>query len=85
MDKQKLRKLLNAIKESGKPEPNTRQARIDPAWDGTLRPTVVFDGEEAASTKSYVYLSSYTPAPGDQIAMIKHGHSWVILGKIINS
>jgi hypothetical protein len=80
----KASKVIEIIADS-KPEPNTRQARINPAWDGSLRPTVVFDGETSATTKSYTYLSSYHPAPGDQVAMIRYGRSWVILGKIVNS
>jgi hypothetical protein len=80
----KASKLIQIIEDS-KPEPNTRQARINPSWDGSLRPTVVFDGETSATTKSYTYLSSYKPAPGDQVAMIRYGRSWVVLGKIVNS
>ena len=80
----KAGKVIELISSDEKPS-NTRKARINPSWDGTLRPSVIFDGETTATTKGYTYLSSYKPIPGDQVAMVKHGHSWIILGKIVNS
>jgi hypothetical protein len=81
----KASKIIEIISRDDHPSPNTRKARINPAWDGTLRPSVIFDGETSATTKGYTYLNSYTPAPGDVVAMVRHGHSWIILGKIVNS
>ena len=80
----KASKVIEIISSNEKPS-DTRKARINPAWDGTLRPSVIFDGETSATTKGYTYLNSYTPTPGDVVAMVKHGHSWIILGKIVNS
>ena len=82
-----LEEFINII-TGGEPQEQgfvTTQARIDPQWNGTLRPTVIFDGETSVGSKSYTYLSSYHPVPGDQVALVKLGHSWVILGKIVNS
>lgn len=47
------------------------------------RPTIVFDGEATASTKTYPYLSSYTPAANDRVLLLRVGHTWTILGKVI--
>lgn len=47
------------------------------------RPKVIFDGEQAASSRAYPYLASYTPAQGDRVELLLVGHTWVIQGKII--
>lgn len=47
------------------------------------RPTVTFDGESTASTKTYPYLSSYTPTAGHRVALIRAGHTWLILGRML--
>lgn len=47
------------------------------------RPTVQFDGESIASTKTYPYLGSYTPTAGDRVLLVRAGHTWVVLGEII--
>lgn len=60
-----------------------RKARISPAWDGTLRPPVVFDGEDSSTTRTFPYLASYSPAPGDVVLMVSVGHGWVIVDKIV--
>lgn len=44
--------------------------------------TVQIDGESAATTKKYTYLSSYTPAVNDRVLIAEVGGSYVILGKI---
>lgn len=54
-----------------------------PAGYTTGRPTILFDGESTASTKTYSYLGSYTPTIGDRVLLISAGTSWVILGKIV--
>jgi hypothetical protein len=45
------------------------------------RPTVIFDGEGTASTRTYLYLSSYVPAAGDRVLVAMVGRSGIILGK----
>jgi hypothetical protein len=45
------------------------------------RPTVIFDGEGAASSRVYPYLSSYAPAAGDRVLVAMVGHGGVVLGK----
>lgn len=47
------------------------------------RPTVQFDGESTASTRTYPYLASYTPAAGDRVLVAMVGHSGVVLGKVV--
>lgn len=47
------------------------------------RPTIQFDGESTASTKQYPYLSSYAPTAGHRVALIRAGHTWLILGRMI--
>ena len=47
------------------------------------RPTVQFDGEGAASTKTYPYLSSYAPAANHRVLLGKVGNGWVVLGRIV--
>lgn len=56
---------------------------IPSTYGGTGRPTVIFDGEDSASTKAYPYLSSYTPAADDRVALVKFGHTWLIIGAIV--
>jgi len=46
------------------------------------RPTITFDGESAASVRTYPYLSSYTPTAEDRVLIAVVGHSGVVLGKI---
>lgn len=47
------------------------------------RPTIIFDGETTASTRTYPYLSSYVPAANDRVLLIGAGNTWVVLGKVI--
>lgn len=47
------------------------------------RPTIVFDGEGAAGTRAYPYLSGYAPAPGDRVLVAMVGGGGVILGKVV--
>ena len=67
------------------------QGRDSPAFRlGTIpstytsgRPQVQFDGESAASTRTYPYLGSYTPAANDRVLVAMVGHGGIILGKVI--
>lgn len=47
------------------------------------RPTVKFDGETAAGTRTYTYLSSYTPVANDRVLVAIVGRGMVVLGKIL--
>ncbi|GAB6171986.1 hypothetical protein JCM15765_14640 [Paradesulfitobacterium aromaticivorans] len=47
------------------------------------RPQVQFDGESTTSTRTYPYLSSYTPAAGERVLVAMVGHGGVILGKVV--
>jgi len=64
---------------------STRVFRIGtiPASYTAGRPQVQFDGESSPSTKTYPYLSSYTPAAGDRVLIALVGNSGVVLGKIV--
>lgn len=59
-----------------------RIGRVDPDFKSG-RPSIVFSGETKASEKQYPYLSSYKPASGDKVLLVRVGKSYVILGKII--
>jgi hypothetical protein len=61
------------------PESNIRYGKVDPAYDGSGRPSLVFDGEVTATVKKYPYLSSYTPVANDRVMILKG----VIIGKIL--
>ena len=55
---------------------------------GTVRTTnnagiqLQLDDEETATTKRYKRLSSYTPAAGDRVLIVKISGTYVILGKV---
>lgn len=54
-----------------------------PAGYAGGRPQVQFDGESAASSRTYTYLASYTPAAGDRVLVAIVGHGAVVLGKVV--
>lgn len=56
--------------------------KIDPAYNGSGRPKVIFDGSTTVSSKAYPYLSSYTPQANDRVLLANIGGTHVILGKI---
>lgn len=43
--------------------------------------TIQFDGETSASSKKYLAVN-YTPVAGDRVALLRAGHSWIIIGKV---
>jgi hypothetical protein len=47
------------------------------------RPRVTFDGESAASSRMYPYMSQYVPMAEDRVLVALVGHGAVILGKIV--
>jgi len=49
----------------------------------TGKPKVLFDGEDAVSTKAYPYLSSYTPVANDRIMCLQKGSVIVVVSKVI--
>lgn len=57
--------------------------KIDPAYSGSGRPRVIFDGSTTVSSKTYPYLSSYTPQANDRVILANVGKTHVILGKIV--
>lgn len=59
-----------------------RLGKIDPAYSSG-RPRIVFDGETAASTKQYPYLSSYIPVAGDRVLLARVAGSYIVIGKVI--
>ena len=44
---------------------------------------VMFDGEGAASGRTYPYLSPYTPTVGDRVLLGQVGTTWVVLGAVL--
>lgn len=73
--------LLNLLTGAPETRVNFRLGTIPNTYTAG-RPTVIFDGEGAASTRTYPYLSSYVPAIGDRVLVATVGRSGVILGKI---
>ncbi|GAA4082757.1 hypothetical protein [Actinomadura miaoliensis] len=64
-----------------------RLGTIDPAyapatfWDGTL-PRVRFDGEATISGKMYPVVAPYWPQPGDRVALVPVGTTYLIIGAL---
>lgn len=53
-------------------------------WTNNGGVTVTIDGEEAPTTKKYMWLCSYLPQVGDRVLIEEIGGSYVILGKLTN-
>ena len=64
------------------PESPSALATVDAGYAGG-RPQLVFDGEDAASGRTYAYVSSYTPAAGDRVLLLRSGRTWVVIGKVV--
>ena len=47
------------------------------------RPTLQFDGESTVGSRTYPYLSSYTPSAGDRVLVALVNHGGCVVGKII--
>lgn len=74
-------KFLEIIR--GQPDKQTAfKLGTIPAGYTSGRPTIQFDGESSASTRTYPYLSSYTPTASDRVLVAMVGHSGVVLGKV---
>lgn len=59
-----------------------RLGTVDPAY-GSGRPKLTFDGESTLSGKAYPHLSSYAPAAGDRVLLLRAGRTWVVIGKVV--
>jgi hypothetical protein len=46
---------------------------------------VTIDGESTSTTKTYKFLSSYSPAVGDRVLIEELAGSYVVLGKITDT
>lgn len=60
--------------------PNKRLGSISAYAEGSLKISVILDGEDTAS--SYPFLDSYYPAIGDRVMLEKVGNTWVVMGSI---
>lgn len=74
--------FFEILQEGATDENLVKLGTIDPAYTSG-RPKIKFDNESAISSKSYPYFSSYTPIAGDRVMLIKAGHTWVVMSKII--
>lgn len=65
---------LRMFRGDRRQEPAHRLATIPPGYT-TGRPTLIFDGETAATVKTYNVAQGLTLAPGDQVlvAMVRNG------------
>ena len=53
------------------------------AWDPSAGTTLIFDGQQEATTKRFKRLvNGTTPAAGDRVLVARISGSYVILGKI---
>lgn len=64
-------------------EEQDRRLGTIPATYVSGRPKIIFDGEGAESTKTYPYLGSYTPQANDRVALLRFGHTWVVIGEVV--
>lgn len=74
--------FLGIIRGPDDKQPAFRLGTI-PASYTSGRPTVQFDGETTTSSRTWPYLSSYTPTANDRVLVSMVGHGGIILGKII--
>lgn len=81
-----LESVAGAMPDQSRP---LRLGTIDPAYvagsfPGTL-PRVTFDGEGTLSTRTFVCLSPYWPAPSDRVLLAPVGNTYVITGSVSSS
>lgn len=77
-----VEQLVAILDHTGTPQPSFRLATVDPDYSGG-RPRLVFDGETTVSTRTFPYLSSYTPVAGDRVLVAMVSRGAVVVGKII--
>lgn len=70
-------------KELADPNGVSAIIRFGTVTDATGRPRVQLDGEDAATTRRYPYLASYTPTVNDRVMLVRGGSTWVVVGKIV--
>jgi hypothetical protein len=75
--------FLSIIQGSDKNTPIDFRFGSIPADYASGRPKIQFDGESTVSTNTYPYLSSYAPAAGEKVLLVRVRNSWVILGKVL--
>lgn len=75
---ERIEEIKNFCSDTRKPY---RMAEVTSIING--RPMVRFYGELNPSLKKYKYLSSYHPAAGDMVLMVKIENTYVILGKAV--
>jgi hypothetical protein len=73
--------MMKAISAPAETGARVRLGTVDPSYVGG-NPKVTFDGEGALSGRGYAYLDSYLPWPGDRVALIEVGSTWLIVGSI---
>lgn len=53
------------------------------AFDSTAGISLTIDGESAATTKKYKYLSSYAPVVGDRVLILKMAGTYIVIGMML--
>jgi hypothetical protein len=62
---------------------NNSTIRFGTVTNATGRPQILLDGDDTPSGKRYPYLSSYVPAIGDRVLLIRdNGGTWIVAGKL---
>lgn len=73
--------MMKAISAPAETGARVRLGTVDSGYVGG-NPRVTFDGEGTLSGRGYAYLDSYLPFPGDRVALLEVGSTWLILGSI---
>jgi hypothetical protein len=58
-----------------------RLATVDPNYNGTGNPRVIFDGETTVSAKTYEFIGN-VPGPGERVVVQPMGDTYVITGTL---
>lgn len=74
--------FLEIMRAGQEPPPAFRLGTI-PAGYVSGRPPIRFDGESAATARTWPYLASYTPAANDRVLVAVVGRAGVVLGKVV--
>lgn len=74
--------FVRLLDERGAPSGAQLRYATIPANYTSGAPQLIFDGETAATTRTWPRLASYTPAANDRVAVLMIGGNGIILGKV---
>lgn len=76
--------MMKGLSTPAAPGAQVKLGTIDAAYAGG-NPKVTFDGESTLSGRGYAFLDTYLPIPGDRVALIQVGSTWLIVGSVDSS